>query len=141
MKTSSLLASLSVAVLGVGSAQAATLTFTLQNKTTATVTNSYTNSCSVIIPALGSVAANGLSPVHQIDCGNNTALAFEYSNGTKACRFNLSSIYTPPNPLLGTSGYWTPSATGTSKSGSAVCKATLTSFGTNGNYTWSLSIQ
>lgn len=141
MKTSSLLASLSVAVLGVGSAQAATLTFTIENKTTVTITNTYLNSCSVVIPTLSSVAANGISSVYQTDCGNNTALAFDYSNGTKTCGFNLSSLYTPPNPILGTSGYWTPRGTGTSKKGNAVCKATLVSLGSNGNYGWALSIQ
>ncbi|ADO75475.1 hypothetical protein [Stigmatella aurantiaca] len=141
MKTSSLLASLSVAVLGVGSAQAATLTFTIENKTTSTITSTFPNACSSVIPALSSVAANGISPVHQTDCGNNTAVAFDYTNGTKTCGFNLSSIYTPPNPLLGTSGYWTPKGTGTSKKGSAVCKATLISLGSNGSYGWALSIQ
>ncbi|SET80546.1 hypothetical protein [Stigmatella erecta] len=141
MKTSSLLASLSVALLGVGSAQAATVTFTIENKTTATITTTLPNACASVIPALASVPANSISSVHQTDCGNNTAVAFDYTNGTKTCGFNLSSLYTPPNPLLGTSGYWTPRGTGTSKKGSAICKATLVSLGSNGNYGWALSIQ
>ncbi|ATB39816.1 hypothetical protein CYFUS_005264 [Cystobacter fuscus] len=143
MKSSTLFAAISVAALGMGSAQAATLTFTVQNKiTTGAITNTYQNTCGTIIPSLGPVAANGISVTHQTDCGTSTALVFEYTNGNKVCRFNLSTIYTPPNPILGTSGYWTPSGSGTSRgSTSATCKATLTSLGSNGNYSWALSMQ
>jgi hypothetical protein len=143
MKNITLIASLSVAALSMGSAQAATLTFTVQNKiTTGPITNSYLNSCGLVIPSLGPVAANATSVVHQTDCGNNTAIAFKYTKDSKTCSFNLSSLYTPPNPILGTSGYWTPKGTGTSQgTTSAICKATLTSIGTNGNYSWALSME
>ncbi|RYZ43481.1 MAG: hypothetical protein EOO71_03215 [Myxococcaceae bacterium] len=143
MKSSMLFASLSVAVLGVGSAQAATLSFTIQNKiTTSAITNSYLNTCSTVIPGLGSVPANSTSVTHQVDCGNNSALAFRYTSGTKTCAFNLSTIWTPPNPILGTSGYWTPNGTATSQgSTTATCKATLTGIGSSGSYTWSVSMQ
>jgi hypothetical protein len=143
MKVSTLFASLSVAALSMGSAQAATLTFTVQNKiTTTTITNSYLNACAAIIPSLGPVSASSTSVVYQTNCGTTTAAHFDYTNGSKTCRFSLSSIYTPPNPLLGTSEYWTPSGTGTSRGGtSATCKAALTSIGTSGNYTWALSMQ
>ncbi|WP_163994965.1 hypothetical protein [Pyxidicoccus caerfyrddinensis] len=143
MKNFKLAAALSAAALGMGSAQAATITFTIQNKiTTSAITNSYQNTCGTIIPSLGPVPANSVSTPHQTDCGNNTALAFRYTSGTKTCSFNLSSLYTPPNPILGTSGYWTPNGTGTSQgSTAATCKATLTSIGTNGNYSWTVSMQ
>jgi hypothetical protein len=143
MKNFTLVASLSMAALGMGSAQAATLTFTVQNKiTTSAISNTYLNSCAAIIPSLGPVAANSTSVVYQTSCGTTTAAHFDYSNGSKTCRFSISSIYTPPNPLTGASEYWTPSGTGTSRGGtSAICKATLTSIGSNGNYTWALSIQ
>jgi hypothetical protein len=143
MKTITLFAALSVSALGMGSAQAATLTFTIQNKiTTGAITNTYLNTCGALIPGLGPVEANATSVMHQTDCGTSTAFTFEYTNGSKTCRYTLSSIYTPPNPILGTSAYWTPRATVTSKGGtSATCKATLTSLGSNGNYTWAVSMQ
>jgi hypothetical protein len=143
MKVRILVAALSVAALGMGSAQAATLTFTVQNKiTTGAINNTYLNACAAIIPALGSVPASSTSVVYQTSCGTTSAAHFDYSDGIKTCRFSLSSIYTPPNPLLGTSAYWTPSGTGTSRgSTSATCKATLTSIGTSGNYTWALTMQ
>ncbi|QAT85433.1 hypothetical protein EJ065_3873 [Corallococcus coralloides] len=54
----------------------------------------------------------------------------------------MSSIWTPPNPILGTSGYWTPAGSATSKgSTTATCKTTLVGLGSNGNYTWALSMQ
>ncbi|WP_044890759.1 hypothetical protein [Myxococcus hansupus] len=136
-------AALSVATLGLGAAQAATLTFTVQNRiTTSAITNSYLNACAPIIPGLASIPANSTSLTHQTDCGTTSAVHFDYTNGSKTCRFSLSSIYTPPNPILGTSAYWTPNGTATSRgSTSATCRATLTSIGTNGNYTWALSIQ
>ncbi len=143
MKNITLVTALSVAVLGMGSARAATITFTIQNKiTTGPITNTYQNTCGVIIPSLGPVPANSISSAHQTNCGNNTAVAFRYANGTKTCAFTLSSIYTPPNPILGTSEYWTPSGTGASQgSTAATCKATLTSIGSNGNYSWTVSMQ
>ncbi|NMO20379.1 hypothetical protein HPC49_41510 [Pyxidicoccus fallax] len=143
MKNIKLLAALSVAALGMGSAQAATITFTIQNQiTTGSISPLRLNTCGAIIPSLGSVPPNSISVAHQTNCGNNTAVAFDYSDGIKTCSFNLSSLYTPPNPILGTSGYWTPKGTGTQRgTTSATCKATLTSIGTNGNYSWALSIQ
>ncbi|RKH12472.1 hypothetical protein D7V97_08425 [Corallococcus sp. CA053C] len=143
MKSSTLFASLSVAVLGMGSAQAATLTFTVQNKIlTSSITNTFTNTCTPIIPSLGTVLANSTSVTHQLDCGTSTAVAFRYASGTKTCTFNLSSIYTPPDPFLGTPASWTPSGTATSNGSTfATCKATLTGIGASGSYTWALSMQ
>jgi hypothetical protein len=40
--------------------------------------------------------------------------------GTKSCVFHISTIYTPPNVLIGSSGYWTPSSS-TTPSGGAIC--------------------
>ncbi|WP_244238118.1 hypothetical protein [Corallococcus terminator] len=126
-----------------GSAHAATLTFTVQNKiTTSDIINTFTNTCTPIIPSLGTVLAGTTSGMHQLNCGTSTAVGFRYASGTKTCTFNLSSIYTPANPFLGTSEYWTPSGTATSNGSTlATCKATLTGIGSSGSYTWALSMQ
>ncbi|RUO92399.1 hypothetical protein D7Y11_14875 [Corallococcus sp. AB018] len=143
MKSLTVVAAFAVSALGMGSAHAATLTFTVQNKITASaITNSYFNGCAAVIPALTSVAANSTSGVYQTDCGTNSAVYIEYTSGSKTCRFNMSSIWTPPNPILGTSGYWTPAGSATSKgSTTATCKTTLVGLGSSGSYTWALSMQ
>lgn len=133
-----------IALFGLGNsiAEAATVGFTVKNSTTAAAAPTYTNTCGTISPALQSVAAGATSGTYSVACGTSTAVVYDYTSGSKVCRFNLSSLYTPANPLTGASAYWTPSGTATSRgTTTATCKATLSAIGTNGNYTWATSLQ
>jgi hypothetical protein len=115
----SVIASLAIAAPAV----AAPVTMTFQNVSTTTpMTVSKINTCGVLLPAPVTVNAGNISAASSTDCGNLVSASHvTYAMGAKACIFHISTIYTPPNPLLGTSGYWTPSAS-TTPSGGATCK-------------------
>ena len=124
-------------------AEAATITFTVQNKTTAVASPTNYNACGTANPALTPVAAGALSAPSSVYCGTTTAVSYDYKSGTKVCRFVLSSFYTPASPLIpGSTPYWTPQANATSRgTTTATCKANLSAIGTNGNYSFATSIQ
>src|SRR5215217_208123 len=50
--------------------------------------------------ALAAIPANATSVMHQADCGSMTVIHFDSTNGSKTCRFSLSSIDTPPIRFL-----------------------------------------
>ena len=144
MKPSFIVAALALAALGTGAASAATITFTVQNQnTTTTINNTYLNTCGTISPALGPISPSTTSPTHSANCGTTTAFVFDYLGGSRKCRFNVSSVYTPPNPLLGTSAYWTPSVGATPTGTGTVCRAVITSIAGlgAGNFTVAFSMQ
>lgn len=130
-----------IALLGAGVANAATVSFRVQNSTTAIASSTYQNTCGVVSPALAPATAGSTSGTYSVNCGDTSAIIFDYTSGSKVCRFSLSSIYTPANPLTGAAAYWTPTGTGTSRGGSARCTATLTGLDNAGNYTWTVRIQ
>lgn len=103
-------------------AVASPVTMTFQNvSTTTSMTVSNVNTCGVLSPAPIAVLAGMTSPASSTDCGSTSASAVKYAMGAKLCEFRISTIYTPPNPLTGAKGYWTPNAS-TVPSGGATCK-------------------
>lgn len=102
---------------------AAPVTMTFKNASTTTpmvVTN--VNACGVFSPKPTDIAKNTTSTASRTDCGPAASAAHvTYTMGAKTCVFHISTIYTPPNVLLGTKGYWKPNAS-TTASGRAVCK-------------------
>ena len=86
------------------------------------MTVSRVNTCGNFQPAPVMVPAGTTSAVSSTDCGATASAAHvTYYMGSKGCVFHISTIYTIPNPLLGTPGYWTPKASADS-SGGATCK-------------------
>lgn len=114
----SAIASLAVAA----PALAAPVTMTFKNvSTTTTMTVSNVNTCGVLSPAPVAVAAGNTSAASSTDCGGvASASHVTYAMGSKTCTFHISTIYTQPNPLLGTQGYWTANAS-TTPGGGATC--------------------
>lgn len=131
-----------IALTAASAANAGTLTFRVQNSTTATANATYQNACAVISPNLTSVAAGATSTTFSTSCGNDSGVIFDYTSGSKVCRFSLTSNYTPRNPITNAPAFYTPTGTGISRGGSARCTATLTAFdNTTGDYTWTVRIQ
>jgi len=129
------------ALVAASSAGASSVGIRVQNSTTAVASPTYLNTCAAPSPALTPVSPGATTGTSTVSCGQNSAVAFDYTSGAKVCRFNLSSLYTPGNPILGTQGYWTPTGTGTSRAGSARCTVTLTNLDNFGNYAWTVRIQ
>ena len=89
--------------------------------TTTAMTVSNVNACGVLSPTPQTVLAGNTSPASSTDCGGvASASHVTYAMGSKTCTFHISTIYTQPNPLLGTQGYWTPNAS-TTPGGGAIC--------------------
>jgi|GEM_PF-3381064 len=105
------------------SALAAPVTMTFKNASTTTammVTN--VNACGNFSPRPQNVAKGTTSSPSRTDCGPAASASHvTYTMGAKSCIFHISTIYTPPNVLLGTKGYWKPNAS-TTASGRATCK-------------------
>lgn len=102
---------------------AAPVTMTFKNASTTTdmaVTN--VNACGNFAPTPKNIPKGATSFPSSTDCGPAASAAHvTYTMGAKTCVFHISTIYTPPNVLLGTKGYWKPNAS-TTASGRAVCK-------------------
>jgi len=111
-----------VGLLSAAPAFAAPVTMTFQNVGTVPMQYVSTNACGTFSPTPTDISAGGTSASSSTDCGSAASAAHvTYKMGTKQCVFHISTIYTPGNPILGTSGYWTPSASVT-QSGGATCK-------------------
>lgn len=111
-----------VALFTSASAFAAPVSVSYQNLGNAAMTVSNINACGTFSPTPTTVAIGTTSPVSSTDCGSVASAAHvTYKIGTKQCIFHISTIYTPGNPILGTSGYWTPNAS-FNASGGATCK-------------------
>ncbi|MDJ0275965.1 hypothetical protein QLH51_03995 [Sphingomonas sp. 2R-10] len=101
---------------------AAPVSLSFQNAGTTAMTVSRVNTCGVLAPTPTTVNIGTTSAVSSTDCGSAASAAnVTYRMGTKQCIFRISTIFTPGNPILGTSGYWTPNAN-TEASGGATCR-------------------
>lgn len=124
---------------------AATVTMTFQNaSTTSDMKVSKVSNCGTLSPTPTTVLAGKTSLPSTGNCYSTSAAAgVTYTMGSKACAFQISTIYTPPNPLLGTSGYWTPSSTATA-SGGATCNVVfkdISKIFTTGDYAATFSMK
>lgn len=119
-------------------ALAAAVSLTFQNVGTADMDVSKVSPCGVFSPTPAKVLAGKTSPKSTAtSCpGNSASTGVIYKMGsTKTCSFSVTSLYTPPNPLTGFSGYWTPTTSATA-SGGATCKVVssdYTNFYTKGD--------
>lgn len=123
MKTAYFVAAVAALLAGTP-AFAAKVSSSYQNLGTTTMTVSKISACASFSPTPVAVPAGQTSAVSVATCNEYAAASHvTYKMDSKQCVFHISVTYTPGNPILGTTGYYTPQSSADA-SGGAICKVT-----------------